>query len=95
MRVAFVSGNREKLPDAAIPLGLLYLIASTSKRHSKILVDLCFEEDPSEVLTRSLLEFQPEVVALGMRNIQNADYSGVTNIVSWAKFENCTAEIGR
>ena len=83
MRIAFVSGNREKLPDAAIPLGLLYLIASTSERHSKILVDLCFEEDPSEVLTRSLLEFQPEVVALGMRNIQTADYSGVTNTVGY------------
>jgi radical SAM superfamily enzyme YgiQ (UPF0313 family) len=83
MRVAFVSGNREKLPDAAIPLGLLYLIASTSERHSKILVDLCFEEDPSEVLTRRVLEFQPEVVALGMRNIQNADYSGMNNIVDY------------
>jgi radical SAM superfamily enzyme YgiQ (UPF0313 family) len=83
MRVAFVSGNREKLPDAAIPLGLLYLIGSVPERHSKLLIDLCFESDPVEVLTRSLGEFDSDVIALGMRNIQNADYSGTSNIVDY------------
>ena len=76
MKVAFVSGNRERLPDAVIPLGLLYVMASTPERHEKTLVDLCFEEQPLEALTQHLRAFQPDVVALGMRNIQRADYTG-------------------
>ncbi len=83
MRVAFVSGNREKLPDAAIPFGLLYVIASTPERHQKRLVDLCFEEAPTDALTDQLREFDPEVVAIGMRNIQNADYSGISNTLDY------------
>ncbi len=83
MRVAFVSGNREKLPDAAIPLGLLYLIASTPRHHSTMLVDLCFEDDPFDVLRQRLRGFEPEVVALGMRNIQRADYSGTSHTIDY------------
>ena len=73
MRVAFVSGNRELLPDAAIPIGILCVIANLPKRHETTFIDLCFEDTPSEALSRGLCEFQPDVVALGMRNIQNAD----------------------
>src|SRR5262245_35040792 len=77
MKVAFVSGNRDRLPDAVIPLGLLYVMAATADRHETLLVDLCFEDRPFEALARRIGEFDPDVVALGMRNIQNADYSGV------------------
>ncbi len=83
MRIAFVSGNREKLPDAVIPLGLLYVMAATPERHEKRLVDLCFEGDPAQSLRRALAEFAPDLVALGMRNIQNNDYSGIRDNVSY------------
>jgi radical SAM superfamily enzyme YgiQ (UPF0313 family) len=79
MRIAFVSGNREKLPDAVIPLGVLYVMASTSDRHEKLLIDLCFERHPLEALKSRLRAFQPDVVALGMRNIQTNDYSGISD----------------
>jgi len=32
MRVAFLSANREKLPDAVIPLGILSVMAATPAR---------------------------------------------------------------
>jgi len=83
MRVAFVSGNREVLPDAAIPIGILSLIANLPKRHEAILVDLCFEDAPAETLAENLDAFEPDVVALGMRNIQNADYSGTSNTLAY------------
>jgi len=76
MRVAFVSGNRELLPDPVIPLGLLYVMAATPDRHAKALIDLCFEESPAEALARELRSFEPDVIALGIRNIQRADYTG-------------------
>ena len=77
MKIAYVSANREILPDAVIPLGLLYVMASTPEHHEKDLLDLCFEDDPHGALSRRLEDLQPDVVALGMRNIQNADYTGV------------------
>ena len=79
MRIAFVSGNREHLPDAVTPLGLLYVMASTPERHERILIDLCFEPRPAEALARALAEARPDLVALGMRNIQNNDYAGLSD----------------
>ncbi len=76
LRIAFVSGNREKLPDAVIPLGLLNVMASTPERHEKMLIDLCFEQHPVCAIMDQLGTFEPEIIALGMRNIQNADYTG-------------------
>ncbi len=83
MRVAFVSGNRELLPDAAIPIGILSVIANLPKRHEMTLIDLCFEDAPAEALAGKLDKFGPDVVALGMRNIQNADYSGTSNTLEY------------
>ncbi len=66
MKVAFVSGNREKLPDAVIPLGLPYVMASTPGCHEKALLDLCFEEDPED----ALLGHPPEVgLAVRLREL--------------------------
>jgi len=79
MKIAFVSGNQEKLPDAVIPLGLLQVMASIAERHEKLLIDLCFEPDPAGALTAQLEAFSPDLVALGMRNIQNNDYSGIND----------------
>ena len=55
MRIALISGNREKLPDAVIPFGLLYVAASIPKCHDRTFIDLCFEGDPktARLLDRS------------------------------------------
>jgi len=83
MKIAFVSGNREKLPDAVIPIGLLYIMASTPDCHEKVLIDLCFEEDPCTALRNKLEAIKPDLVAISMRNIQNNDYSGVSDNLAY------------
>lgn len=83
MRVAFVSGNREKLPDAVIPMGVLLLAGGLPSRHERILIDLCFEDEPLDVLTSRLADFRPDLIALGMRNIQRADYSGTADTIAY------------
>jgi len=50
MRIAFVSPNRERLPDPVVPLGLLYVMANTPAHHERLLIDLCFEKQPLEHL---------------------------------------------
>ncbi|MDH3510058.1 MAG: radical SAM protein [Gammaproteobacteria bacterium] len=83
MKIAFVSGNREQLPDAVIPIGLLYVIASIPDYHETTLIDLCFEDDPVSALRSALMEFKPDLVALGMRNIQNNAYSGMSDNLNY------------
>ena len=50
MRILFVSGNQEHLPDAVVPLGILYVMANTPETHERRLLDLCFEEFPERAL---------------------------------------------
>jgi len=86
MRIAFVSGNQEKMPNAVTPLGLLYVIASTSDHHEKEFIDLCFESDPGAVLSDRLAAFSPDLVAISMRNIQNNDYADTSDNLDY--YEN-------
>ncbi len=79
MKIAFVSANRERLPDPVVPIGLLYVMTATPDHHDKLLWDLCFEQEPLAALGALLDEHAPDVVAIGMRNIQNSDYTGITN----------------
>ena len=83
MRIAFVSPNREQLPDPVVPLGLLYMMAVAGDRHEKTLIDLCFDADPLETLGRELVRSAPDLVAIGMRNIQNADYTGTQTTLDY------------
>ncbi len=75
MRVLLVSANREQIPDPIFPLGLAYIAAATRNRgHTLDLVDLCFERHPLENLRRRIGMFQPDVIGLSLRNIDNAAY---------------------
>ncbi|MHC4411077.1 MAG: B12-binding domain-containing radical SAM protein [Planctomycetota bacterium] len=77
MKIAFVSANRETMPDAVIPIGMLYVIAACPREHETVLWDLCFESDPLDALAAQLDEYRPDLIAVGMRNIQNMDYTGI------------------
>ncbi len=95
MRIAFVSGNRERLPDAVVPLGILYVMAGTPDRHEKKLIDLCFERHPEQALREQLTDFGPDLVAIGMRNIQNNDYSGIDdNLAYYTELVRVAREAG-
>lgn len=77
MRILFVAGNREQLPDPVIPLGLLAVMAATPAGHERALVDLCFEADPEAALARRLGEVRPDLVALGIRNLHDNGYGPI------------------
>jgi radical SAM superfamily enzyme YgiQ (UPF0313 family) len=76
MKVAFLSANRIRLPQPVIPIGLLYVMESCPPGHDRELWDVCFADDPAAYLREKLEAFAPDLVAMGMRNIQNADYTG-------------------
>ena len=71
------------MPNAVTPLGLLYVMASSPDRHEMELVDLCFEAVAAACLRDRLTAFRPDLVAISMRNIQNNEYSDVSDTLSY------------
>jgi len=75
MRVLLVSANREHLPDPIFPLGLAYIAAAVSKAgHHIDVADLCFGSHPLDELRKQVADFQPDVIGLSLRNVDNAAY---------------------
>ena len=75
MRVLLVSANREHLPDPIFPLGLAYIAAAVSKAGYVIdVADLCFGRHPLDELRAQVARFQPNVIGLSLRNVDNAAY---------------------
>ena len=75
MRVLLVSANREHLPDPIFPLGLAYIAAAVSKAGHEIdVADLCFGRRPLDELRAQVARFEPNVIGLSLRNVDNAAY---------------------
>ena len=80
MRVLLVSANREHLPDPIFPLGLAYVAAAAKNAgHDIDLVDLCFGRKPLQALERRVRRFQPQLIGLSIRNVDNAAYPLTTD----------------
>ena len=75
MRVLLVSANRERIPDPIFPLGLAYVAAAARNAgHNIAVTDLCFGRHPLDDLRQRVNEFQPDVIGLSIRNVDNAAY---------------------
>jgi radical SAM superfamily enzyme YgiQ (UPF0313 family) len=75
MRVLLVSANRERLPDPIFPLGLAYVAAAVrAAGHRVEVVDLCFELRPFATLASRIIDFDPELVGVSLRNVDNAAF---------------------
>jgi radical SAM superfamily enzyme YgiQ (UPF0313 family) len=72
MRVFLISANTEKINMPTIPLGLM-LVAEASRRsgHDVEFLDLMFEENPQIVLQNRIGRFNPEVIGVSVRNIDD------------------------
>ena len=50
-------------------------MSATPDRHDRTLLDLCFAKDPLVEVQEKLSRFSPDVVAVGLRNLQSNEYS--------------------
>ena len=73
MRILFISPNRLRLIVAPLPLGLASVVASLGPEHTFRVLDFMFAADPLGQLRREIAEFQPEIIGLSVRNIDNQD----------------------
>jgi radical SAM superfamily enzyme YgiQ (UPF0313 family) len=72
MRVLLISANREEINMLTWPLGLACVAAATQKAgHDVKLLDLIDTDDPAVALKDTIREFNPEVIGVSVRNIDD------------------------
>jgi len=74
MNILIISANRNRLPLPVMPIGAC-MVAEACERagHSVELLDLMFTRDPGLAVESCLARFQPDVVGISIRNIDNVD----------------------
>ncbi len=86
MRILLISPNQEMLPDPVVPLGLAYLSSSLkAQRHEVQVLDLCFRENIAVALEQAVSQWQPEVLGLSLRNVDNVAYPATVSYLPFYK----------
>ncbi|MFC1814992.1 B12-binding domain-containing radical SAM protein [Thermodesulfobacteriota bacterium] len=72
MRVLLISANREKIIMRTLPLGLASVAAAAKRAgHDVKMADLIEAQDPQAMLVEAIREFQPEIIGISIRNIDD------------------------
>jgi len=72
MRVLFISANREDINMPTLPMGLGCVAAATQKAgHDVLFVDLLTTSDIGPVIKKNIDEFDPQVIGISARNIDD------------------------
>jgi radical SAM superfamily enzyme YgiQ (UPF0313 family) len=75
MKILLISVNRERMPFPVFPLGLAYIAkALREEGHSIEVIDLCFSQEVSVDLKKTLQRFQPDLIGISLRNLDNLTY---------------------
>ena len=75
MKILLISVNRERMPFPVFPLGLAYIARALSEEgHRMEVMDLCFSQEISVDLNNTLHHFQPELIGISLRNLDNLTY---------------------
>ena len=98
MRILFVSTNRFRIELALpMPIGLACVIGQIDEgEHAIRVLDMMFCERPEADLERALSEFEPDLVAFSIRNIDNQSRVGTRYFLPEARqmIELCRASCG-
>lgn len=72
MKTLLINSNRFKQPWPVIPFGLGCVAAAVEQAGHRVKVlDLCFSGSPRRDIRRTLKEFEPDVIGISIRNIDN------------------------
>ena len=86
MNILLVSANIEQMDTPVQPLGLARVAAATREAgHEVVLVDLKSEAEPRAVLDEAVAGFQPGVIGISVRNIDDQVMATPTFLLDQAK----------
>jgi radical SAM superfamily enzyme YgiQ (UPF0313 family) len=79
LKVLLVAANQERMPDPIPPLGAAYIAAAAREAgHVTRIHDCCFDGDAyAENLAQTIAEFEPDVIGLSIRNVDNVAFPNV------------------
>ncbi len=99
MKVLCISANNSRLIVPTFPLGLASVVAALGRQHEIRVVDCMFTPHCLQAIKRILFDFQPELIALSMRNLDNQDscqpvfyFPEIKAFIDWLK-THCTSPI--
>lgn len=77
MRISIISANRFRAPDLVVPIGPA-IVAGTLRTHGHEvrLLDLCREDAPEQAILSHLAAWEPDLVGVGLRNLENDQLIG-------------------
>ncbi|MBI5118847.1 radical SAM protein [Candidatus Poribacteria bacterium] len=86
MKLLFISTNRLRRVMPPMPLGLASIIGQLDDtRHEIRVLDLMFSEQPETDLKAVLSEFDPNIIAISVRNVDNQSYLHTEYLLPQAK----------
>ncbi|OAG26670.1 B12-binding domain-containing radical SAM protein [Thermodesulfatator autotrophicus] len=72
MKILLINSNRFKQPWPVIPFGLCHIAAVVENAGYDVKVlDLCFSRNPAKDIAKTIKKFNPDVVGVSIRNIDN------------------------
>jgi radical SAM superfamily enzyme YgiQ (UPF0313 family) len=72
MKVLLISANTEQINMPVLPLGLAYVAAAAdSQRHTVKMLNLMMQTDTLKALHETIVEFNPEIIGISVRNIDD------------------------
>ena len=75
MRTLIISSSREVTPDPVYPLGAAYVAAAVRNAgHEVDITDVLFADDPKAAITERIEAFEPDIVGISIRNLDNVSY---------------------
>jgi anaerobic magnesium-protoporphyrin IX monomethyl ester cyclase len=74
-RILVLSTNREISPQPTLPIGAAWVAEALDRAGFTVhFLDLCFEKNPLQRLQQILSVFNPEGIAISIRNLDNCDF---------------------
>jgi radical SAM superfamily enzyme YgiQ (UPF0313 family) len=72
-KILLINSNRFKHPWPVIPFGLCYLatVLEYNEKHDVFFLDLCFSPDCEKEIKKTIQSFEPDVIGISIRNIDD------------------------
>jgi len=103
MRVLLISANTEQINMPVLPLGLAYVAAAVDGQgHTVKMLNLMMQTDTQKALHGAIVEFNPEIIGISVRNIDDQNMGNprfllesVKNVVTTCrKYSDATIVLG-
>lgn len=77
MKILLVNTNQATQPYPVFPVGLCSIASMLEKRGYEVsFLDLCFVKDTARAIADRVGDFQPDLIGVGVRNLDNSDMVG-------------------